>query len=278
MINIVIFSKNRAAQLELLLTSLKQNFAEFEDADVVVLYKATSREFDDGYSILKNEWPKVSFLDDNLAGSFRPTLVQTLSIRPDNPFTMFLVDDIVFRDSFSINDPVFNNLGSPDMLAVSLRLYDKITHCYATDTPSPLPNFTMGNVWKWSTGHGDWGYPMSVDGNVFRTFLINHLLKEVVPLFDNPNTFEAVLNHPIVKQHLPSYMCCYKEKSKLINNPANRVQDLFQNRTTGAFTAEEINESFLAGKRLRPVGSVENLENNTVHYDIEMEMVYVNNS
>lgn len=279
MINIIIFSKNRAAQLELLLTSLKKYFNEFNQANISVLFKATNKDYDDAYRILMSTTPEnISFIDDNEFGSFRPTVMNLLSQKTNNEYTMFLVDDIVFRDYFSISDEIFSNLSSPDMLSVSLRLYEKVNHCYATNSPSPLPSFTLGNVWKWGNASGDWGYPMSVDGNVFKTEFINNLLKTVVPNFDNPNSFEASLNHPFVKQNLPKYLCCYIQKSKLINNPANRVQDIYQNRITGAFNPEEINQLFLEGKRLRPVVDLENLDNNTVHYDIEMEMKDVNNS
>lgn len=271
MINVVVFSFNRAIQLELLLRSYKKYFKEATKANTTIIYKASNEDFLAGYKKVKQLHPEFNYIRET---NFRQNVIE--SIKPENQCVMFLVDDIVFKSEFSLNDKIFSLL--PDnfyMLAISLRLHKGINHCYATGRPSSVPLLKKEIedeylVWEWKGAEGDWGYGLSVDGNVYQTKMIQIILSQIQ--FSNPNELEAVLNNPQANQ-APGYVTCYDGPSKLLNIPANKVQNVFNNRCEDSWSVEELNRKFLDGQII----SLENIEtitdNNTVHFPVEYKFI-----
>ena len=93
MINVVIFSKDRPAQLELLLRSMKRFFVEWNKVHTSILYRHTTEDYRVGYEKTKRLHPEFNYVVE-LPGKFKE---QTVSlVNPDNQATMFLVDDILF--------------------------------------------------------------------------------------------------------------------------------------------------------------------------------------
>jgi hypothetical protein len=184
---------------------------------------------------------------------------------------MFLVDDIIFKSDFSLNDSIFGVLKNNNaMVAISLRLHRAATYCYATDSNMTVPTFVRdvkdeGVVWKWPGCQGDWGYGFSLDGNVYNTRFIKEVCHNLD--FHNPNELESRLNMPRVGL-TPIYMSCYDGISKLLNVPANRVQHVFNNRHEGGDTVEELNQKFLSGKRIS-LTNITGITNISVHYPID---------
>jgi hypothetical protein len=223
-------------------------------------YDLTKLMFKQEYNIT---WKRQSF-------SFKKDVLE--SVYSSDPLTMFLVDDIIFKAPFSTSDKevelVKNN---KEILALSLRLDQNITHCYATNQPSTVPSFVKGNIWKWPGAEGDWGYPFSVDGNIYRTDFI--LPKLQLYGYNNPNELEAMLNSnnaslvALGTSGKPEYMACYSKGSKLVNIPANRVQNAFQNRHANSMSAEELNTRFINGEHIS-LDTVGNIQNTTVHAEI----------
>ena len=246
--NVIIFSFNRPMQLHACLESFYEHFKSDAKPTVTVIWKASTEEFQKGYALAAETFTKGEHLDwveeDNFQVQVRHAVNASTS-----QFTMFLVDDIIFVNDVSTSDKQFNFVRSSEhMLALSLRLHGGITQCYATNEPSAIPTFTKGVAWIWSQCEGDWGYPMSVDGNVYTTELIKRFLTRGA--FTNPNTFEVMLDTCSKLPGTPPYLCCYPEGPKLINIPANRVQDQYKNRFAEGLTPEEMNELYLSGKTI----------------------------
>lgn len=249
MINVIVFSKDRAAQLELLLRSFKQFFKEWEMCTVSIIYKASNEEFQRGYRLCEKLHPEFSYVDEDTCESFRSATLSGFD--NNNPLTFFLVDDIIFKEPISLEDEEFARAFSePNVLCLSLRMSKLCNYCYPISQFTPVPETIQQgqNTWTWINEQGDWGYPLSVDGNVFPTELIK-LFAENLP-YHNPNSFEAHMsaNTHVVK-HLP-LMMCYRDNSRLLNVPANRVQETFANRTGNLVSAEELNQRFLDGSRI----------------------------
>lgn len=282
MLNVIVFSKDRACQLNALIESfllyyrdLAPDKAGNPNYKMKVIYKASSPAFQEGYSelnqrlglmtlpTLSGEEPYIQLIKET---SFQADVIK--SINEKFPLTMFLVDDILFKDYFSLSDKeIQTTLKNPQILATSLRLYEKISHCYATNTPSKVPSFVKGNVWKWKDAEGDWGYPYSVDGNVYRTKDILTLLSSLT--FTNPNVLEAALSTNTQTGRPPEYLCCYRESSKLINIPANLVQGTYRNRHANSYTAEELNTRYLNGELISHLETTAQAQNNTtVHIEL----------
>ena len=79
--NIIIFSKDRAAQLDLLLRSLKSSFKESDSCKIHVLYDSSGEDFYKGYLLLSEDkilCANVEFISDKLHGSFRESLLKIL--------------------------------------------------------------------------------------------------------------------------------------------------------------------------------------------------------
>ena len=130
---------------------------------------------------------------------------------------------------------------------VSLRMCRRYDYCYTMDIPTPPPRLDRHRRWKWRKSKGDWGYPMSLDGHVFRYADVLPILRQID--FRTPNTLENELaRNPLV--HRPR-MVCYEE-AVVINLPVNIVQADWANRageTHGADTAR-MNREYLAGRRV----------------------------
>jgi len=269
-LSVTIFSYNRACQLHACIESFMASCVESDEVKVNIVYKYDTEEYKAGYVKLKEAYSTRSNIVWHEEKDFKAQTKQIIS-DVDSTFTMFLVDDIIFVDRFSIEDSQFSLLKKNSMLlAVSLRLHDGVSHCYATNKIQQIPRFVKNNVWLWKSSDGDWGYPMSVDGNVFKTDLIKNIVSNLE--FNNPNTFEAALDLASKNNNVAEYMCCYVAKPKLINIPANRVQDLYKNRFAEGLSSAELNKLYLQGKTIN-IESYQNIKPNTVHVPVEIKFV-----
>lgn len=269
--NILIFSKNRSMQLEALLRSMKKNLSEFDSSNISVIWKA-DKGYASGYTKVKNLYPSVNFIMEK-SGEFKQQTLECMSESNTEILTMFLVDDIIFKLPFSFMDKPFTDmqyLSNHKYLCVSLRLDPSITHCYATNKsqqpPSTLP------VWNWKEHQGDWGYPMSLDGNVYMTSFIKKIVRSLE--FSNPNDLEAKLdNFARTNSQIMHYaMLCY-DRSKLLNVPANRVQHVYQNRSEESFDTKTLNDLFCKENKVIDIRDFAGINNRSCHHPMTYTFV-----
>jgi hypothetical protein len=249
MINVVIFSKDRPAQLELLLRSMKRFFVEWNKVHTSILYRHTTEDYRVGYEKTKRHHPEFSYVLEQ-PGKFKE---QTVSlVNPDNQATMFFVDDMVFKNYLALrSDPIRKFLEDDNILCVAIRICPRINYCYAEKRDTPPPKFSSDLRWFWKDPNlkGDFAYPMSIDGNIFKTTDILPLLKEFS--YGNPNTLEGALAlRPINKP----YMICFPD-TLVFNIPVNKVQTTEDNHC-GNIPAKYLNDQFNSLKRI----SMSNLE------------------
>ena len=109
---------------------------------------------------------------------------------------------------------------------------------------------------------------MSLDAHFFRTKDIKPYLEKLN--YNNPNSLEAILsNFPINKP----YMMCF-DKSKIINNPCNKVQTNNHNRH-GNVDSKFLNDKFLNGYRIS-LKNIEGIENVSCHQELEVILEKIN--
>jgi hypothetical protein len=242
-LQVVIFSKDRPAQLELLLRSIKRFWRDWREQRFSVLYAASDAAFERGYAITRSLHPEIAFMDEARSG--RSFAEQTLGLLSDDPpYTGFLVDDNVLKEPFGLDTPEMARLASDrQIVALSLRMAPHMSYCYPADLSTGPPDFEDGTVWSWPGLEGDWGYPMSLDGHIFRTPEILPHLRDVS--FSNPNTLEGALAQRPLSP--PKLICL--PAAPVMNIPANRVQTTNQNRHAGG-SAARMNRMFVAGARL----------------------------
>jgi hypothetical protein len=216
-------------------------FKPLSAQNVNVISLASARPYAKGYQRYAGDHPTFRLhiqgnASSSAASSFREHVLNSTVIDPSLPFTMFLVDDIVFTSNVSFSDSPFLAFNSrSDILALSLRLHGGVNYCYASGEQVMQPEFLEGDTWFWTEGEGDWRYAMSIDGNVYRTSDILPLLARLD--FENPNSLEAAMAH----NPLPHpFMNMYVDAPRLINIPANRVQDNFPNRHAASSLAAQV--------------------------------------
>ena len=105
MLNIIIFSKDRACQLELLLRSMKLYFAEFSQHKINILYTYSNDSFKKGYEKLFKIHNDTNINYIRETAKFKEHVV--LLLNQDNPYTILFVDDVVFKNPFTLTSKQF---------------------------------------------------------------------------------------------------------------------------------------------------------------------------
>ena len=201
MVDVLVFSKDRPAQLDLLLRSIDTHAPSLYSS-VTILYTATYGRDYRGYEMIQDERPGVRWHWDPAQG-FENTVRNWLSTA--GPVVSFLVDDDVFyRDA-----PAGIGIG-----AVSLR-------------------------------GGDYDYPFSVDGNIYRLADVLALLDGLT--FANPTELEARAHEQ--RERLPFREVAPVEPPCLVGVPANRVS-VSSGMPHMGVDPFLLNERFLNGERL----------------------------
>ncbi|GIV44029.1 MAG: hypothetical protein KatS3mg035_1152 [Bacteroidia bacterium] len=243
MINAIIFSKDRAAQLRLLIYSIQKNTPYAFKLNVI--YKYSDESFKAGYEKVKQEFQGVcNFVEQT--SDFKQDVLNLL--KSDFEFSCFFTDDDIIYRQFDVNKVLDTLKNDDEVFCFSLRLGVNTTFCYAMNSPNVLKNYDdLGDIikWQWNVHYLDFGYPLSVDGHVFRTKEITKLTKSVS--FSNPNTYEAALQ---VFENFPREKMASFKHNVLVNTPNNIVNTVFKNRAglTHAANVKDLNDDYLSGK------------------------------
>lgn len=263
-LNIIVFSKDRSSQLELFLRSMKYYFKEFDQHIINVLYTYSSKNFKEGYDKLFTIHNDKNINYINETEVFKRHVISLLN--PNNPHTIFFVDDIIFKNPFTLDCKQFKLFTlNDDILTLSLRLHPNLTYCYAARHHMIPPNFDSNLIFNWNNTTGDYNYPMSLDGHFFRTNDIIPIIK--VLNFNNPNSFESVFSmYPLNRPK----MICF-EDSIIINNPINKVQN-FNNNVHGDISADYLNDKFLEGYII-DFDDFKGVKNISCHKEIDIKLI-----
>lgn len=271
MIEIIIFSFNRALQLDALLNSIQKSWITTE-YKLTVLYNTSSSNFQKGYQILQQNYPQYTFIKEtsgrkifpiknylslfNLKkiikykhcryerSNFRDLLIKIITNTPCKQI-MFLTDDSIFIRKIEINDELLEWINQdPNHNSFSLRLGQSV-NTPQKQLPSPIRNIISWNYSDYDKSN-NWGYRFSVDGHIYNKQLIIKLINKII--FNNPSTLEAHL-------HNYTYIHNLLNKGKtgtepyLLSYPINIVQTIVNNKSLGV-SETLLNEYFLHGKHL----------------------------
>jgi hypothetical protein len=232
----IVFSRDRAMQLDAFLGSVEHHVPALYD-EIVVLYRATTERHIFAYAVLKEERPAATWIEESL---FRDDL---LALRDRERLVAFHTDDDVFFapvQPFELRD---------DEVCFTLRLGLNTTYCYPLDLTEQLsePQIEENRVsWDWRLqGPGAYSYPLALNGHVFRAEEAHEWLEDVA--YSNPNELESALQAlgEKVQPRMGSFL-----HSVVVSIPANIVNETFPNRHAGRDDVGELNERFLAGERI----------------------------
>lgn len=268
-VNLIIFSKDRAAQLHLLLQSIWR----LEWAKVlqpIVIYKASSPEYQEGYFQCMSEWAYPLFhRQENLLQ------IDTNEVFEDckSQFTAFSTDDMTFFKR-SEND-LLNILanGFNDSYVFSLRLgKNTIIQDYHRQSRQASLNLHIFNdgVIKWNPHHyhayANYGYPLAVDCHVLRTEKLRDLCNRF--RWSTTNELESGLQkYRNEIMELWSY-----PESVAVNIPCNSISGITKAGEKHAYSVEELNTAYLQGRRI----DLDSILSETVvgcHQEMELKLL-----
>lgn len=271
---IVIFSFNRAIQLDALLDSLLKHWKN-PKSYVDVLYNTSDEAYQKGYELLKERYRSkfISFHKENpLRGSaypwpllakyinfkafvhnkyirkpktnFRSLLFSIIESNPKREL-MFMTDDSLFIRDVDVSEEVFSWLhAAPRNRQLSLRLGRGMNG----ESQFNIQEEEGWLTWNMSKvpGKNNWSYTFSVDAHIYDKSTLFAILKKTI--FCNPSSLEGYMHLRSVKDGL------FQEakaplKPTLLSFPINMVQKVAENETMGVST-EMLNDYYLNGYRL----------------------------
>ncbi len=228
-------------QLDLLMQSINDNLKGIKK-DIHILYRHTNSSYQAGYSKFYEKWCEFDkfyfYLETGkICGdmSFKENVLN-ISNSFIYSYTLCLLDDDVIINPITKNEFIkgIEHLNNRNHInALSCRMGWNIERCYPKDCPmeKPQPLASVDDIfmmWDWTDCLNtiDWGYPMSLGGNIYRQKELNDLWHGIE--FDSPNYIEGNmhLNRPSQKR---PYQLSFKSQ-RIYNVANNLVQIVCENR------------------------------------------------
>jgi hypothetical protein len=270
MINIIIFSKDRACQVDLCIRSIYDNF-EYP-YDITLQYTYSNDEFKKGFDELQAMHPDVTFVEEV---EFQKTF-QNLANRCKGEYILCLTDDDIIINKVDCVelDKLLLLYNYDNMIhSVSLRMNPTVTYCYPAKTDILPPQLTMKSFyfyWNWTEApnqHYCWGYPMAIDGHIYKVPWFQERIKNLQ--FNNVNQLEDALNNN--RDHGKPLLVSFNQ-SKHFNVQNNFVQGHRIDEVHNDYSVEELNKKFLDDYQI----STENLygfQKQQVHGPLDYKLV-----
>ena len=246
MISGVIFSKDRAAQLHLALHSIQKNFSSL--GSITVLYTATTEAFEEGYKLAQNHFPSQERIDWVKQDDFQKDTTRIIESCEDY-VCFFTDDDIVYKSVETSIESIVNLFDKHlEIFTLSLRLggntyVQNIWTGQNCDLPKKTATIDEYVIWRWKdmSPWGNFGYPFSVDGHIFRSADILKIISQYK--FETPNALEG--RGMAFLEDMQQLMASYTH-SCLVNTPLNIVGSS-ENRSGVHYglSLEEFNTKYL---------------------------------
>lgn len=245
---VLVFSKDRAIQLELFLRSYAQHMST--PLPLTVLYRASSEAHRKAYEDVFAGYG-ASELTGIAEAAFKPDLLAVLKASSAR-HVLFFVDDIVFVHP--VDTRLLEQWDAREGI-LSLRLGRNITHSSSSGgidqaQPGSFESATLGDQqlarWRWSSGTLDWALPTSLDGHLLP-------LPDLVPVieqasFKAPNSLEgAIGQYKFLFKWRWGY--CW-ERARIMRLPLNTVKTADGNFFPQNLDAEQLLTAFQKGLRL----------------------------
>ncbi len=247
MINAIIFSKDRAMQLRLLLESIEKNASDIFNINIIYTY--SNEDYKNAYLKLQKEniLNNINWINEN---ELKKQVIDALNMNYE--FSCFFTDDdIIYNKIENIEGALALFTEIPELFCFSLRLGKNTTRCYNMNTNNILVDEKEIKkdfiFWNWSKHYLDFGYPLSIDGHIFKTKDIKKITANVK--FQNPNELEIAWQ---IFDNFPKEIMASYKISRLVNSPNNMVQNIVEkiNGETYNMNQKELNEQYLNGKTI----------------------------
>ncbi len=266
----LIFSKNRAMQLDCVLKSFFLHCIDSKNIDLKVLYTTSDQVHEAQYKQISGSYRNVEFVKES---EFKKDLLMLVA---SCDYILFLVDDNIFVCDFFLNDAVKSLAIHSDAIGFSLRLGKNITGSfYPSRKKWTIPEFerVASKVLKFDWTNADanrgFGYPLEVSSSIYRSADVYSVLES--ENFTNPNTLELILDqHKTDDKELYNKLLCY-EQSVTFCNPVNLVQSAWKNYAGNSreYSADNLARKYELGYRI-DAEAYSGFPNSAYHQEVEI--------
>ena len=266
----IIFSKDRAMQLDGTLRSFLLHCQDYDLLDLKVIYTTSNQIHEKQYHQLIKDYERVEFVKEE---NFKEDLISLLE---PYQYVLFLVDDNLFVREFHLTGIVKALRNNTDVLGFTLRLGKNTTHTiHPVKKELMMPVFTQiqKNILKydWTKLDGvGFGYPIELQSAVYRV----PDLWPIMSRFDflNPNTLELLLDSKkdYYKENGKHAQFCFVH-SVAFTNPINLVQTAWKNWADNKieYSSEALAQKFSEGYRI-DVDAYSNMVPVTSHQVVDL--------
>jgi hypothetical protein len=247
---IIVFSKDRAFQADLLLASFERHCRDRERGKTCVLFACSNGRHRAQYERLRAMHPDVTFVAE------RDFDIDLRRLIDSAPHALLLVDDAIFMRPFSLTDCLQAMEHTPRAFGFSLRLsaHTCINSRYGARLRKPafsaLPNGILS--FDWRRNDYDLGVAAEVSSSIYRSETLRTLMGS--DPVKNPNFLEHRMQQRthILARRL-SKLLCFTDAACFCD-PANIVQTDFANTCGGDpdETPSRLMELFDSGVRADP--------------------------
>ncbi len=218
-IKAVIFSKDRASQLLLLLDTYHSNCLDIDQIQTAVIYKCSGEKHTKQYASVQTLHPEIQFIEEDTLEK------DTKRFWSDADYIFFMVDDCVFVKPFEVLRIVSLLQKKEACLGFSLRLGQNTTYCYPFSKNQCVPIFEHVEddimQYNWTRSELDFGYPLEVSSSIFRMADLRSILSSIS--FSTVNELESILaSHTKLFSMEKQNLLCF-ELSRAFCNPLNVV-------------------------------------------------------
>lgn len=260
MISAIIFSKNRALQLDLLLNSIYKNLPQCNQ--IKLIWKADEEHLSSYQALTQEHKGRIYSIQQGI--NFYEDLYNACKHCSNNYVVMLTDDDIVYNQS-NVSLETLYNLNNKEIFACySLRLglntnKRQIENNWYPDFPTHFDLLDNNTVLAWNRTdmltQSYWSYALSVDGHIFNKYLLLDILYEIFTwsnirkYIQTPNKLEGLMQRFFFE--IGPIMLCGRHSS-VVNSPNNRVQDDYKNRCGDihSYCESHLNQLYAMGKRI----------------------------
>jgi len=268
---VLFFSKDRTLQLYATIESFIFNCEDIDNTEMVVLYKATTKEYNIQYETLKRDFRNVRFVEET---DFASQILEEIN---KYPYIFTQTDDNIFVKKFRLETIIDSLERHKEAIGFSLRLGKNIDYCYMADTPQKFSEYyekiERGILkYNWVLQSLDFEYPLEESGSVYRTIDILPLLTKHRPR--HPITYEGCLcsNRKDFQNSHP-YLLCF-EQSVVFSLPLNTFRKEINIRSgrENRFSIEALTIQFDKGKKIN-IEPLQSFIPNSPHQEVEVDFI-----
>ena len=267
LIDLIAFSFDRPMQLYALLESLELYGKNLNT--ITVLYRTSSQEYELGYSLVKQAFAHVKFINesDKKDKDFKTLLMDILD-KSQASYITCAVDDIILTEQidFSFGAKMVENTGA---YCFSYRLGKHVDYCYMLDQFQGIPAFAQVDedvlAWDFCREKGDWGYLNSLDLTLYRKEQVCKIWNSLK--FTNPNSLETQW---FLKGKKKGLGLCHS-KAKMVNIPLNLV-NISNNRNMHSYSKEELLNKFFSGLKI-DILPLQGFLNHSAHVEYDIQFI-----